>query len=253
MSNLTLDDINISNINALNKDFDDCLTKNYGKLYFSKKTNNASEQTSNFDHELFSIEKNDGYIVSGLQSPDDLNLLKEKILSDYELLTNEIKEYAKRVKTAVDEPVSQGIIMIAKGFNKKTKILKSKLDRFEVEATWNTQQMAIEFEGLIADFYKGFLSDSINTITRGINTHSAYEELLNILNRYLQKMSVYTKHYSIGYKISDADWYFLKGDTSCETQDVALKNCIKDVFSLSYLLGEHCISEAEVSLWKLTK
>ncbi len=250
--------IKLDDLDNLNKGFKLCLERNYGKAYFEPVIKTQATVEEGIDNYLssFEIDNKNIYVCNSITSSEKLNEIKYEIVNSYDQFSLDVIDYYERISGELDTQTGKSVSIIAKFFKSRKKKLESMLKRFNIQDSWNVDQIAKEFEFVLVKFLKDLIENTIRPISIGLKEHNVYQRLLGMFNTYLMKLGVYTRTYSVNKKLSEEDWNYLNPVDSddCETPNLALKDVIKNIHSYPYFMGDNTlILEGEVILWRITK
>jgi len=256
----TLKKIDFNQIDQLNLKLKNILETRFKLVYFEVRkeiSDNPIEKNSenSFLH-LFEIPKKEDSIFSSINSIDDLTLVKDKILDNFNSFLDEFDSYFERIEDKLDEKNCESFEIIFKTLKNRKKKLESALKKFKIEDGWNLSKIREELSYSLKKNLKDIIDSLIRPISIGLQDSSAYEEILKQFNLFLSDLGIYTHQFNSGDKLNDDDWNYVEPqeDDSCDTSEDNLKDVIKEVISYPYLIGDNTvISEGKIILWRYIK
>lgn len=202
---------------------------------------------------FFVIEKKAEPIYSSINSIDDFQKIKESILNLFDAFITSFEDYFERIEDQLDKKDIESLEIILKTLQNRRKKFDTALKRFKPEDTWGVSKISEEFSFELTKLLKDLIDATMMPITTGIKTHSCYQDILKLENKFLSELGIYTDTLSVGDKVNEVVWekIFPQECEDCKTDNKDKHDVIKELFNYPYLFSESCIiSEAKVTLWK---
>ena len=212
------------------------------------------DASSNQDIEFLShffIEKSSPGIYLSINSINDLQIIKEKILANFDVLIDSFNDYFDRIDNQLNANAAEGLDIISKTLQNRRKKFETALKRFKPEDTWRVDKIAEEFSRELMRLLKDLIDTTMTPIMTGMKTNSCYQDVLKLENKFLSDLGVYTEILSIGEKLTNWDNIIPQECENCITNNKDDNEKIKDIFSYPYFFSDELvIFEAKVTLWK---
>jgi hypothetical protein len=199
----------------------------------------------------FLIEKKNPSIYLSINSINDLQIKKEKVMGDFDSFIHEFNAYFDRIEKQLDVNSTEGLEIISKTLQNRRKKFETALKRFKPEDTWGVDKISEEFSHELMKLFKDLIDATMTPIMNGIERNSCYQDILKFENKFLADMGIYTEVLSIGDKLNNWDNIFPQECENGITKNKDDHEKIKDVLSYPYLFSEKLVVyEAKVTLWK---
>jgi len=232
-----------------------CLENCYQRVYIEKVDIQEKEINKKIDNSIYLISFKNNALVDKLSSVEDIKSIKNSYLEIYENFIHKYIDYFKRVENQLDDKNKHSLTIIYKTLQNRNKKFKSTLNKFEIEDNWKISDIKERlFDEVIAPFLKDILSNLLISISNGMKENTLYRDILNLLNRYLEEIGVYTKEIKEG---EECDYDLLEPEEcdNCETDDKSKKDIIKEVISYPYLSkfenNEYIVMSGKIYVWKV--
>lgn len=191
------------------------------------------------------------------KSLKDVGDLRDKIITNYDSLINEFNEYFDRIETQLDAKNIKSFSIVGKTLQSRKKKFDSASSRLISENSGILYEVQTQLLVLLKKHLSDIIYDIIRPITSGLKENTAYKNILEMFNKFLSKLGVYTKRLSSGKKLKESEWAFINPQESSdsETTERTRKDVIKEVVSYPYMLAysdyDDCIREGDVIMWRV--
>ncbi len=144
----------------------------------------------------------------------------------------------------MNDQTREALLIINKTIDNRKKRLFYAIDSFQIQDNWNMTKIRDEYLLIIEKHFSNIIDEIVRTISTGINSLNEkhiYRELLNIFNRFLKSIGIYTILIAKGEKVDEAKWKLIDPQIcgECSTNDKDLKDIIKEVLSLPYMVDDN--------------
>lgn len=196
-------------------------------------------------NKLFFIEKvNDENLFSIAESKKDFDSKVEKFKNELDKFKIDFVTFFERVSSNLNDQTREALLIINKTIDNRKKRLFYAIDSFQIQDNWNMTKIRDEYLLIIEKHFSNIIDEIVRTISTGINSLNEkhiYRELLNIFNRFLKSIGIYTILIAKGEKVDEAKWKLIDPQIcgECSTNDKDLKDIIKEVLSLPYMVDDN--------------
>jgi signal transduction protein with GAF and PtsI domain len=196
-------------------------------------------------NKLFFIEKvNDENLFSIAENTKDFDSKVEKFKDELDKFKIDFVTFLERVDSNLNKQTREALLIINKTIENRKKKLFFAIDSFQIQDNWNMTKIRDEYLLIIEKSFSNIIDEIVRTISTGINSLNEkhiYRELLNIFNRFLKSIGIYTILIAKGEKVDEAKWKLIDPQNcgECSTNDKNLKDIIKEVLSLPYMVDDN--------------
>ena len=246
---------NFEKLRKLKDDFKNLLHTGFGKIKVESRDPISCDSTSSNQDvgflNYFVIEKKLPAIYLSINSINELQQIKERIILSFDVFIDHFNDYFDRIDKQLDANTSAGLEIISKILQHRRKKFETALKRFKLEDAWGVDKIAEEFSRELTKLLKDMIDATMTPIMTGMKINSCYQDILKLENDFLSDLGVYTEILSIGEKLKNWDNIVPQECENCIAKNKDDHEKIKDVFSYPYCFSDELvICEAKVTLWK---